>query len=113
VELDALFVTALLTVLGYSVNDTIVVYDRIRENLKISSADSFSEIINESVNQTMVRSLNTGICALFTLIALFLFGGEPIKFFILALIAGIVFGTYSSLFIASPLLLIMQKLFKR
>lgn len=113
IEVDMLFVSALLTILGYSVNDTIVVYDRIRENLKISSADNFEELINESVNQTITRSLNTGLCALFVLLALTLFGGESIRYFALTLFVGIIAGTYSSMFVASPLLLLFQKFLKR
>jgi preprotein translocase subunit SecF len=113
IEIDSLFISALLTILGYSVNDTIVVYDRIRENLRISKADNFELLINESVNQTLTRSLNTGLCALFVLLALALFGGDSIKYFALTLFIGIVAGTYSSIFIASPLLLLFQKKLKR
>lgn len=113
IEINSLFISALLTILGYSVNDTIVVYDRIRENLKRSSADTFEQVINESLNQTITRSLNTGLCALFVLIIMFLFGGESIKYFALTLFVGIVAGTYSSMFVASPLLLVFQKIFKK
>ncbi|MFA6027610.1 MAG: protein translocase subunit SecF [Patescibacteria group bacterium] len=113
IEVDSLFISALLTILGYSVNDTIVVYDRIRENLKRSSADTFEEVINESINQTITRSLNTGLCALFVLFIMFLFGGESIRYFALTLFVGIVAGTYSSMFVASPFLLIFQKIFKK
>lgn len=105
VEIDLAFVAALLTILGYSVNDTIVVFDRIRENLKHSSWDGFEETLNASVNQTMTRSINTSLTTLFVLGAVFLFGGTTIKFFILALIIGIVSGTYSSIFLATPFLL--------
>jgi len=113
IEVDSLFISALLTILGYSVNDTIVVYDRIRENLRISKAENFESLINESVNQTLTRSLNTGLCALFVLLALTLFGGDSIRYFSLTLFIGIVAGTYSSLFIASPLLLFFQKILKK
>lgn len=113
VEINTMFVTAMLTVLGYSVNDTIVVFDRVRENLKTSHADTFEEVINESINQTMARSLNTSLTTIFTLLALLFFGGETIRYFVLALIVGITTGTYSSIFIASPVLLIGQKIFKR
>ena len=108
VELDALFVTALLTVLGFSVHDTIVVFDRIRENLRRSSAE-FSSLVNASINETLVRSINTSSTVVFVLLALLLFGGETIKFFVLALLVGIVAGTYSSIFIASPLLYVFHR----
>ncbi len=103
-EIDSLFVTALLTVLGFSVHDTIVVFDRIRERLLIGSESSFEETVNVSLNQTLIRSLNTSITTLLVLSALYLFGGVTIKNFILALIIGIACGTYSSIFVASPLL---------
>lgn len=106
VEIDSLFVTALLTVLGFSVHDTIVVFDRIRENLRVSAGQSLSDIINSSINQTLVRSINTSLTVIFVLLALLLFGGETIRYFVLALLIGITAGTYSSIFIASPLLLI-------
>ncbi len=113
IEINVMFITALLTTLGYSVNDTIVVYDRVRENLKTSSEDTFEGVIEESVNQTLTRSLNTSLTTLFVLFALFLFGGESIKFFVLALICGALIGTYSSVFLASPLLLAFQRIVKR
>ncbi|OGY85538.1 MAG: protein-export membrane protein SecF [Candidatus Kerfeldbacteria bacterium RIFOXYA2_FULL_38_24] len=113
VQIDTLFVTALLTVLGFSVHDTIVVYDRIREGLKEYPKKSFREIMNESINNTMARSLNTSLTTLIVLLVLFLFGGASIKYFILALLIGIISGTYSSIFIASPLLLLGKKLLKR
>jgi len=102
-EVDILFVTALLTVLGFSVHDTIVVFDRIRENL-LKREGSFEEIVNYSVNQTFVRSINTSLTVLLVLLAVFFFGGESIHNFTLVLIIGIFFGTYSSIFIASPIL---------
>lgn len=104
VEVDALFVTALLTVLGFSVHDTIVVFDRVREGLRRSPGGELDTIINDSVNTTLVRSINTSFTAVLVLVALYLFGGTTIKYFVLALIVGIVAGTYSSIFIASPLL---------
>lgn len=105
IEIGVPFVAALLTILGYSVNDTIVVFDRIRENVaKAASSFDFGEIIDRSVNETYVRSLNTSLTTLFVLFAIYLFGGETIKYFALALIIGITVGTYSSIFIASPLL---------
>jgi len=105
VEIDSLFVTALLTVLGFSVHDTIVVFDRIRESLRLRAGQSLAEIINSSINQTLVRSINTTLTVVFVLAALLLFGGETIRFFVLALLIGVVAGTYSSIFIASPILL--------
>lgn len=106
VEIDSLFVTALLTVLGFSVHDTIVVFDRIRENLRLRAGQSLSEIINNSINQTLVRSINTSLTVIFVLLALLLFGGETIHTFVLALFIGIIAGTYSSIFIASPILIV-------
>ncbi len=113
VQVDALFVTALLTVLGFSVHDTIVVFDRIREGLKDRAKKSFREIINSSVNSTLTRSINTSLCTLIVMFALYFFGGESIRYFVLTLIIGIISGTYSSIFIASPLLLLGQRLLKR
>jgi preprotein translocase subunit SecF len=105
IEVDTAFVAALLTTLGYSVNDTIVVFDRIRENLtKSSSGESFASIAEKSVNETLARSFSTSFTAVLTLLAILLFGGETIRYFVLALIIGIIAGTYSSIFIASPLL---------
>ncbi len=113
VEINAMFITALLTILGFSVHDTIVVFDRIREGLRRSKQDSFEGVLNESINLTMMRSLNTSATALIMLVVLFFFGGESIRYFILALIIGITVGTYSSVFVASPLLLVWQKVLKR
>ncbi len=109
VEIDSLFVTALLTVLGFSVHDTIVVFDRIRERILTTDAGSFEQTVNESVNQTIVRSLNTSLTTLLVLFALYLFGGESIRYFTLALLIGITAGTYSSIFIASPLLVLWDR----
>lgn len=109
VEIDSLFVTAILTVIGFSVHDTIVVFDRIRENLRrYGSRISFEETVNLSLNETLARSLNTSLTVLFTLLALYLFGGTTIRTFILALLIGIASGTYSSIFNASPLLVTLQ-----
>ena len=105
VHIDALFITAVLTVLGFSVHDTIVVFDRVRENLKFSSKSmTFNEIVDASVNQTLARSINTSLTTLITLLALYLFGGVTTKDFVLAMILGISVGTYSSIFFASVLL---------
>lgn len=108
IEVDSMFVTAMLTVLGFSVHDTIVVFDRIRENLKIYAGQSIDFIINHSISQTLVRSLNTSLTVLFVLLALLLFGGDTIRYFVLALFIGIITGTYSSIFVASPILVIWQ-----
>lgn len=109
VEIDSLFVTAMLTVLGFSVHDTIVVFDRIRENLKVYPGQSIEYVVNHSIAQTLVRSLNTSLTVLFVLLSLLLFGGETIRYFVLALFVGILVGTYSSIFIASPVLVQWQK----
>lgn len=103
-EADSLFITALLTVMGFSVHDTIVVFDRTRENLRLHPQLKFEEVVNESVVQTFARSLNTSLTVLLTLAALFLLGGETIRSFVYTLFVGIFVGTYSSIFIASPLL---------
>jgi preprotein translocase subunit SecF len=112
IEIDSLFITALLTVLGFSVHDTIVVFDRVRENLKNHGDFPFGEIVNHSILQTLARSLNTSLTVVFVLLALLLFGGESIKTFVLALLIGVVSGTYSSIFNAAPLLVAWQKLKK-
>jgi len=109
-EINALFITALLTLIGFSNHDTIVVYDRIRENLKHQSrAQSFGEIADISLNQTLSRSINTSLSTIFPLVALYFFGAESLKHFVFALIFGILIGTYSSIFIASPLLTMWQE----
>jgi len=102
VEVGTLFISALLTVLGFSVHDTIVVFDRVRENL-IHSTEAYPQIVNESLNETMARSINTSATTLLVLFFVFLFGGESIRYFVLALFIGISFGTYSSIFVASSL----------
>lgn len=105
VHIDALFITAVLTVIGFSNHDTIVVFDRIRENCRfLSKKASFPEIVNASVNQTLARSINTSLTTLITLGALYIFGGETTKEFVFAMIVGIAIGTYSSIFFASTLL---------
>lgn len=104
VQIDALFVTALLTVIGFSVHDTIVVFDRVRENLKYYSKKmTFSEIMNGSINQTLARSINTSLTTLITLLALYFWGGVTTRDFVLAMILGIAVGTYSSIFFCSVL----------
>jgi preprotein translocase subunit SecF len=109
IEIDSFFVTAVLTVLGFSVHDTIVVFDRIRENLKVYAGQSVEFIVNHSISQTLVRSLNTSLTVLFVLLCLLLFGGETVRYFVFALFIGIIVGTYSSIFIASPVLVLWQK----
>lgn len=104
VEVDSLFITALLTILGFSVHDTIVVFDRTRENLSKHYSANFEEVVNDSVNQTISRSINTSLTALIVLTTLYFLGGATIANFVLALIAGIIFGTYSSIFVASTIL---------
>jgi preprotein translocase subunit SecF len=111
VEVGVPFVAALLTTLGFSVHDTIVVYDRTRENLQRSAAkEKFPEIVNRSLNETLVRSINTSLTVIVTLLAIYIFGGESIKYFSLALLVGVTFGTYSSIFIASALLVTSYEL---
>lgn len=104
VEIDSLYVTAILTIIGFSVHDTIVVFDRIRENLLKNPGEKFENMVDKSIKETITRSINTSLTVLLVLIALFFFGGESTRYFSLALILGIFFGTYSSIFLASPLL---------
>lgn len=108
VEIDALFVTALLTVIGFSVHDTIVVFDRVRENLPKMPRKSFSEVVDFSLTETLVRSLNTSLTVILTLTALLVFGGESTRWFVVALLVGIVSGTYSSIFNAAPFLVLWE-----
>jgi preprotein translocase subunit SecF len=112
VEINTAFVAAVLTVLGYSVHDTIVVFDRLRENLPKSNED-FEGTVNISLNQTIVRSLNTSLTVLLVLVAIIIFGGASIRTFVLALAIGIGIGTYSSIFVASPILVVWEKLGKK
>jgi len=109
IELDAPMIAAALTIIGYSINDTIVVFDRIRENVLMSSQQSFSQTVHLSVKQTLFRSLGTSLTTLFSLIAIFFYGGETLKNFSLALIIGIGSGAYSSIAVASPLLMLLPK----
>ncbi|OGH15827.1 MAG: protein-export membrane protein SecF [Candidatus Levybacteria bacterium RIFCSPHIGHO2_02_FULL_37_10] len=110
VEVDSLFVTAILTIIGFSVHDTIVVFDRIRENLRKTGSSNFAKTVNESIIQTIGRSLNTSLTVVLVLVALLLFGGESIRWFVVALLIGIISGTYSSIFNASPLLVLWHEL---
>lgn len=110
VAVDSLFITALLTVMGFSVHDTIVIFDRIRENLaKLKSVESYENTVNKSVNETISRSINTSLTVVMVLFAIFIFGGQTTQYFSLTLIIGIIFGTYSSIFVASPLLVIWEQ----
>jgi preprotein translocase subunit SecF len=103
-EVDSLFIVALLTIVGFSVNDTVVIYDRVREVIKESPGKHIDDVVDDAVNQTLTRSINTTLTVLLTLTSIFLFGGETLKNFALALIIGFTMGAYSSIFIASTLL---------
>ena len=103
-EADSLFLVSLLTIIGFSVNDTVVIYDRIRENLAAYPERSINEVVDNAVNQTLGRSINTTLTTLLPLLGIFFFGGQTLKFFALALIIGFILGAYSSIFIASTLL---------
>ena len=107
-EIDALFLTAALTVIGFSVHDTIVVFDRIRENQKVYRRASYEAIVNHSIVQTLDRSINTQLTVTFTLVALALFGGVTIQHFIVTMLIGLISGTYSSIFNAAPLLVVWE-----
>ncbi len=113
VEIDIAFIVALLTILGYSVNDTIVVFDRIRENVQNKTHKTFQESINAAVNQSFARSINTSFTTIIVMVAVLLFGGDSVHYFALALIIGIFFGAYSSIFLASPLLAVWESLDKK
>ena len=110
-EVDTPFIAAILTILGYSINDTIVIYDRIRENLrrKAKTGGSLEDVMNDSVNEVMVRSLNTSITTLFSVVAILVFGGASLKTFIMTLLIGILAGTYSSIFVATPIVYLLNK----
>ncbi len=108
-EFDLRVLAALLAVLGYSLNDTIVVYDRIRENLELHTRSDLVDVLNRSVNETLSRTLLTGVTSLVAVLALLLFGGEVVRPFALAMLIGIVVGTYSSVYIASPTLLLLER----
>lgn len=104
VEVDSLFIVALLTIIGFSVNDTVVIYDRIREILKQQPDQGINQSVNDAVNQTLTRSINTSLTTMLPLVGIFFFGGETLKYFALALIVGFTAGAYSSIFIASTML---------
>jgi len=107
-ELDSLFITALLTVIGFSVHDTIVVFDRIRENSSLSRKQPFEMVVNRSIVQTLVRSINTQMTVMITLLSLAIFGGITIRHFVVILLVGVFSGTYSSIFNASPILVVWE-----
>ena len=109
-QIDILFIIALLSILGSSVNDTIVVFDRVRENVRKYGGDKFEEIVGKSIDQSLARSINTSLTLLVVLGGIFLYGGVSVQYFALALFLGIFFGTYSSIFIASPLLVVFYRL---
>lgn len=114
VTVDALFLTALLTIMGFSVHDTIVVFDRTRENLhKLKGREPFGDTVNRSIRQTFTRSVNTSVTTLLSLVAIAVFGGESVRLFSITLIIGITFGTYSSIFVASPLLVVWNDFAQR
>jgi preprotein translocase subunit SecF len=109
VEVDSLFIVALLTIVGFSVNDTVVIYDRVRETIQRHPGRHINDIVDEAVNQTLGRSINTTLTVLLSLVSIFLFGGETLKYFSLALIIGFSTGAYSSIFIASTLLALWRE----
>lgn len=109
VEADSLFIVALLTIVGFSVNDTVVIYDRVRETIRNNPGDHIDDIVDSAVNQTLTRSINTSLTTTLPLIAIFLLGGETLKYFALALIVGFIAGSYSSIFIASTLLALWRE----
>ena len=110
-EVDTPFIAAILTILGYSINDTIVVFDRIRENIrrKTKKKMSFVECLDVSINQVMIRSINTSVTTLFAIIAILIFGGDSLRTFIVTLLVGILAGTYSSIFVATPIVYLLDK----
>jgi preprotein translocase subunit SecF len=109
VQIDAMFITGMLTVVGYSINNTVVVFDRIRENYSKGLSKDFEVTVNVSIMETLARSINTSLTTLLVILALYLFGGITIRYFVLVLLIGVVAGTYSSLLIAGPLLVVWDK----
>lgn len=108
-ELNLSVIAAILTVLGYSLNDTIIIFDRIRENLKLRGKKNLLQLANQSINENLSRTIITSGTTLFSVLALYLFGGESLKGFSLALLIGIIFGTYSSIYVAAPLVVDLEK----
>ncbi len=109
IEIDSLFVTAILVILGFSVHDTIVVFDRVRENLKFAHKESFDHVVGKSISQTFTRSINTSLTVVLALLALYFVGSSATHTFTLALLIGVIVGTYSSIFIGSPLLVSIER----
>ncbi|HSM83811.1 MAG TPA: protein translocase subunit SecF [Nodosilinea sp.] len=109
VEVDSLFIVSLLTIVGFSVNDTVVIYDRVRENLKLNPGLHINEVVDSAVNQTLGRSINTTFTTVLPLVAIVIFGGQTLKYFALALIVGFLAGAYSSIFVASSLLALWRE----
>ena len=103
-EIDQAFIAALLTIIGYSLNDTVVVFDRIREHMFLYKKKEFNSLVNNALNSTLSRTVNTSLTTFFVLLVIFLFGGEVIRGFMFALMVGVIVGTYSSLFVASPIM---------
>lgn len=108
-EIDTAFIAAILTILGYSINDTIIIYDRIREGLRKKSDLTFGQLLNRSLNQVMVRSINTSVTTLLAIVAILIFGGASLRTFIMTLFVGVGVGTYSSIFISTPLVYLFEK----
>ncbi len=109
VEMNTNFIVAILVVMGFSVHDTIVVFDRIRENLKLDKKSNFASLVNTSINETLARSINTSLTLVLVLVALFLLGSANLQYFILTILVGTIVGTYSSIFVASPLLTLWSR----
>ncbi|MFQ4137454.1 protein translocase subunit SecF [Nodosilinea sp. PGN35] len=109
IEVDSLFIVSLLTIVGFSVNDTVVIYDRVRENLKLNPGSHINDVVDSAVNQTLSRSINTSLTTILPLVAIFIFGGQTLKYFALALIVGFLAGSYSSIFVASSLLALWRE----
>ena len=111
-EITIPIIAAILTIIGYSLNNTIVILDRLRENIKFKTRETFENLINISINQSLSRTINTTLTTIFPILALYFFGGSILSDFALALFLGMIAGTYSSIFVASPLLLEWNKIFK-
>ena len=108
-EVDQVFIAAILTVIGYSINDTVIVFDRIRENLGLKTSSDLEKTVNTAINNTMSRTLITSVTTLIVILVLLLFGGEVLRGFSFSLFVGIMIGTYSSIYIASPVVVDLQK----
>ncbi|WP_457641274.1 protein translocase subunit SecF [Persephonella sp.] len=112
-EVNLAVIAAILTVLGYSLNDTIIIFDRIRENIKLRGKKNLHNLVNQSINENLARTIITSGTTLFSVLALYLFGGESLKGFALALLIGILFGTYSSIYVASPIIVDLERFFRK